>query len=57
MVQVKVTIRSSNCFLMVSHKFNTLEEARRYTTTLRASVAKEDEIKSTIYLNSRYDKN
>ena len=56
MVQVKVTIRSSNCFLTVSHKFNTLEEARRYTTTLKASVAKEDEVKSTIYLNSRYGK-
>lgn len=56
MVQVKTTIRSSNCFLIVTHGFNSLEEAKRYTTTLRASVAKGDEVKTTIYINNRYGK-
>lgn len=55
-VHIKATVRSNSCFMIFTHGFNTIEEAKVYSSTLKASIANSNTIVTTImYLNNKYN--
>lgn len=53
-IQVKATLKSSTCFIIFTHDFNSLKRARKYSKTLKESVANSDiKVNTTMYLNTR----
>lgn len=58
-IQVKATLRSSTCFVVFTHGFNSIKRARRYSKALKESVANSDiKVNTTMYLSTkRHGKN
>ena len=53
-IQVKAILKSSTCFVTFTHGFNSLKRARRYSKTLKESVANSDiKVNTTMYLSTR----
>lgn len=53
-IQVKATLKSSTCFIIFTHGFNSLKRARRYSKALKESVANSDiKVNTTMYLSVR----
>ena len=55
-VHIKATVRGNSCFMTFTHGFNTTEEARVYSSTLKESMANSDTTVTTVmYLNTKYN--
>ena len=58
-IQVKATLKSSTCFIVFIHGFNSIKRARKYSKTLKESVANSDiKVNTIMYLSTkRHGKN
>ena len=53
-IQVKAVIKNSHCYMAFSHDFTSMREAKRYSKSLKESVADSDtEVVTTLYINNR----
>lgn len=53
-IQVKAVIKSSHCYMSFTHDFNGIRQARKYSKSLKQSVANSDtEVITNLYINNR----